>query len=48
MKITVMGFSGSGKSTLAKQLSEFYDIPLLYLDCVNFEEKLGRTGQRRM
>ena len=38
MKITVMGFSGSGKSTLAKQLSEFYDIPLLYLDCVNFEE----------
>ncbi len=38
MKIAVMGFSGSGKSTLAKQLSEFYDIPLLYLDCVNFEE----------
>ena len=38
MKIAVMGFSGSGKSTLAKQLSEFYDIPLLYLDCVNFKE----------
>ena len=33
-----MGFSGSGKSTLARQLSEYYDIPLLYLDCVNFEE----------
>lgn len=40
MKIAVLGFSGSGKSTLAKQLSEYYDIPLLYLDCVNFE-KIG-------
>lgn len=38
MKIAVMGFSGSGKSTLAKQLSEYYNIPLLYLDCVNFEK----------
>ena len=38
MKIAVLGFSGSGKSTLAKQLSEYYHIPLLYLDCVNFEE----------
>ncbi len=38
MKIAVLGFSGSGKSTLAKQLSEYYDIPLLYLDCVNFEK----------
>ena len=38
MKIAILGFSGSGKSTLAKQLSEYYNIPLLYLDCVNFEE----------
>lgn len=38
MKIAIMGFSGSGKSTLAKQLSEHYRIPLLYLDCINFEE----------
>ncbi|MDE6125031.1 MAG: DNA topology modulation protein FlaR, partial [Eubacterium sp.] len=38
MKIAVLGFSGSGKSTLAKQLSEYYAIPLLYLDCVNFEK----------
>lgn len=38
MKIAIMGFSGSGKSTLAKYLSEFYSIPLLYLDCVNFKE----------
>lgn len=38
MKIAIMGFSGSGKSTLAKQLSEFYYIPLMYLDCVSFEK----------
>ncbi len=38
MKIAVLGFSGSGKSTLAKQLAEYYNIPLLYLDCVNFKE----------
>ncbi len=38
MKIAVLGFSGSGKSTLAKQFSEYYHIPLLYLDCINFEE----------
>lgn len=38
MKIAILGFSGSGKSTLAKQLSEYYGIPLLYLDCVNFKE----------
>lgn len=41
MKIAIMGFSGSGKSTLAKQLSEYYEIPLLYLDCVNFKENWG-------
>lgn len=38
MKIAVMGYSGCGKSTLAKRLSQYYHIPLLYLDCVNFEE----------
>ncbi len=37
MKIAVLGYSGSGKSTLAKYLAEVYDIPLLYLDRVNFE-----------
>ena len=37
MKIAVMGYSGSGKSTLAKYLAGIYDIPLLYLDRVNFE-----------
>ncbi len=38
MKIAVMGYSGAGKSTLAKLLSDSFNIPLLYLDCVNFEE----------
>lgn len=37
MKIAILGYSGSGKSTLAKYLAEVYDIPLLYLDRVNFE-----------
>lgn len=37
MKICVIGYSGSGKSTLSKQLSVHYNIPLLYLDTVEFE-----------
>lgn len=45
MRIAIMGFSGSGKSTLAKQLSEYYDIPLLYLDCVNFEENWAERNR---
>ena len=43
MKIQIIGYSGSGKSTLAKKLSEFYNIPRLYLDTLkyygNWEEK---------
>lgn len=38
MKIAVCGYSGCGKSTLAKHLSDYYGIPLLYLDTVQFEE----------
>lgn len=37
MRIAVMGYSGSGKSTLAKYLSAYYDIPVLFLDTVQFE-----------
>lgn len=37
MKIAIIGYSGSGKSTLTKQLGEFYDCPVLYLDTVQFE-----------
>lgn len=36
MKIMIVGYSGSGKSTLAKKLADFYDVPLLYLDKVQF------------
>lgn len=36
MKYVIMGHSGSGKSTLAKKISDFYNYPLLYLDCVHF------------
>lgn len=36
MKIQIIGYSGSGKSTLAKQLGQFYNIPYLYLDTVQF------------
>lgn len=36
MKIAVIGYSGSGKSTLAEYLSKKYDIPVLFLDTVQF------------
>lgn len=36
MKIAILGYSGSGKSTLAKKLSIYYDIPVLFLDTINF------------
>ena len=36
MKIAVIGYSGAGKSTLARTLSEKFDLPLLYLDRVQF------------
>ena len=36
MRICIIGYSGSGKSTLAKRLAEFYNIPVMHLDSVNF------------
>ena len=36
MKIVIIGHSGAGKSTLAKILSEYYKIPCLYMDTVQF------------
>ena len=36
MKIAVIGYSGAGKSTLAHALSERLNLPLLYLDRVQF------------
>jgi len=36
MKIAIIGYSGSGKSTLARHLAEFYHIPVLHFDRVQF------------
>ena len=36
MKITIIGYSGSGKSTLARNLAEYYHIPVLHFDRVQF------------
>ena len=36
MKIAILGYSGSGKSTLARKLSEIHQVPVLYLDTVQF------------
>ena len=36
MKIAIIGYSGSGKSTLAGRLAEYYDIPVLHFDRVQF------------
>lgn len=36
MKIAILGYSGSGKSTCAKQLAQFYNILVLYLDQIYF------------
>lgn len=36
MKIAVLGYAGAGKSTLARALGEWYAIPVLHLDTVQF------------
>lgn len=36
MKVAILGYSGSGKSTLAKQLADYWQVPVLYLDTVQF------------
>lgn len=36
MKIAILGYSGSGKSTMAKQLSSYYNTPVLHLDTIQF------------
>ena len=37
MKIEICGYAGAGKSMLAKELGNFYNIPVLHLDSINFE-----------
>ena len=36
IKVSIIGYSGSGKSTLAGVLAQQYQIPLMYLDTVQF------------
>lgn len=36
MKIAVVGYSGAGKSTLATTLAQYYSIPKLHLDTLQF------------
>lgn len=45
MKIAVMGYSGSGKSTLAKRLADYYKIPVLFLDTVQFLPGWAERGR---
>lgn len=49
MKIAVLGYSGSGKSTLARRLGEYFQVPVLHLDVVNFlpgwQERDGEEGR---
>ncbi len=49
MKIAVLGYSGSGKSTLARRLGEYFQVPVLHLDVVNFlpgwRERDGEEGR---
>lgn len=45
MKVSILGFSGAGKSTLAKCLGDFYDIPVLHLDTVQFTENWQERGK---
>ncbi|HHA9781559.1 TPA: DNA topology modulation protein [Streptococcus pneumoniae] len=37
MKIAIIGYSGSGKSTLAEKLSNYYSIPKLHMDTLQFQ-----------
>ena len=37
-KIIIIGASGSGKSTVARQLSAWWDIPVVHLDKLSWKE----------
>ena len=37
MKIAIIGYSGSGKSTLTETLSNYYSIPKLHMDTLQFQ-----------
>ncbi|MGB1097021.1 MAG: topology modulation protein [Acholeplasmataceae bacterium] len=40
MKIVVVGYSASGKSTFSKKLSAHYNIPVLHIDTIYFDENM--------
>ncbi len=40
MKIAVIGYSASGKSTFSKKLSAHYNIPVLHIDTIYFDENM--------
>lgn len=48
MRIAIIGFSGSGKSTLARKLGNFYNIPIVHLDSVNFLENWVERPKEQM
>lgn len=51
MKVAIIGYSGSGKSTLAKAIHDKYQLPLLYLDTIQFEsnwQERDRTIAKNM
>lgn len=37
MKIAIIGYSGAGKSTLTEKLSNYYSIPKLHMDTLQFQ-----------
>ena len=37
MKIAIIGYSGAGKSTLAEKLSNYYSMPKLHMDTLQFQ-----------
>ena len=47
MKIQIIGYSGSGKSTLAKKLGKHYNINVLHLDNVAFNENFTNKKMKK-
>ena len=45
MKIAIIGYSGSGKSTLAQHLGSYYQLTVLHLDTIQFEEDWQTRSQ---
>ena len=48
MKIAIIGYSGAGKSTLAEKLSNYYSIPKLHMDTLQFQPGWQDSDQEWM